>query len=412
MNAPTLLKKTSYTLSYSLIISAIVFTIYLTNFTLDDVAWHLDNLTMNGIFALTPDFFFCVFSFWFAFRQIFKDLNVLRFYLKAKKHEEEVIARGAKSSYEGAEGTGKTLNVANDTLLHAVEKDRKMRLEYIMKLPFRDKLLAEGDLDFKVLEESFFYYEKNKNNIPHFMSNFTVVFDGKKNYPFSMEYLDQERRLAEGFALGLTEVGNDLPNAWSRLPANPEKDVNKLKIKSETLSLSRQYFDLTITYDEQRTGEVFLGLRALNCGNRFLTRRESALDPKFLMLVRNFIEDKKIIPIGEKVLKLRERLFDETGTLVLLNDKLLKQYNKLLTKLEKHVKFFNFIDKLCKRIGFYLFYYVNKDSQDGKKEGEEEYFVTPKYFPFRFDTRGLRYDYDLYKEKPDFKITLPEKKDG
>ena len=401
MEAPSLLKKTSYTLIYNVILSAILFTVFSLFYTLDDVAWHLDNLTMSGLFALTPDFFFCVFSFWFAFRQVFKDINFFRFFFKSKKHEENVTKRGAKTSYEGPEGTGKTLNVANDTLLHASEKDRKMRLEYIKKLPFRDKLIAEGDIDFKVLEESFLYYERNKNQIPHFMSNFTVVYDGKKNYPFSMEYLDQERRLAEGFALGLTEVGNDLPNAWSRIPGDESKDIHKLRTKSETLSLSRQYFDLTITYDEQRTGEVFLGLRALNAENRHLTRRESALDPKLLLLIRNRIENKKLIPIGEKVLKLRERLFDSTGTLVLLNNKLLKDYYKQLRKLEKNVKLYNFFDKLCKRIGFYLFYYEHKDSHDGKKQSEELYFVTPKWFPFRFDTRGLRYNYKLFNEKPD-----------
>ncbi len=403
MKAPSLLKKTSYTIGYNVILSVVLFSVFLLRYTLDDVAWHLDNLTMMGLFALTPDFFTCVLTFWFAFRQTFKDLNFLRFFKKSKEHEDKVVKRGAKTSYEGPEGTGKTLNVANDTLLHAGEKDAKMRLEYIKKLPYREELVAEGDLDFKVLEESFLYYEKNKHLLPHYMSNFTFVYDGKKNYPFSMEYLDQERRLAEGFALGLTEVANDLPNAWSRIPSNPEKDVNKLMTKSETLSLSRQYFDLTITYDEQRTGEVFLGLRALNCENRHLIRRETALDPKLLMLIRDRIENKKLYPIGNKVLKLRERLFDENGKLILLDQKLLDKHNKLLRKLKRHVRVHNFFDKLCKRIGFYLFYYELKDSQDGSKQSKEHYFVTPKYFPFRFDTRGLKYNYKLYKEKPDFK---------
>ena len=401
MRAPTLFKRASYTIVYNIIVAGIVFPLFFLNFTLDDVAWHLDNLTMTGLFALTPEFFACIFSFWLAFRQFFKEVNLFRFLFKSKDHIDSIEKRGAKTSYEGSEGTGKTLNVANDTLLLASEKDRKMRLEYIKKLPFRDKLIAEGDIDFKVLEESFLYYERNKNQIPHFMSNFTVVYDGKKNYPFSMEYLDQERRLAEGFALGLTEVANILPNAWSRIPGDESKDVHKLRIKSETLSLCRQFFDCSITYDEQRTGEIFLGLRALNAENRHLLRRESALDPKLLLLIRNRIENKKLIPIGEKVLKLRERLFDSTGTLVLLNNKLLKDYNKQLCKLEKNVKVFNFFDKLCKRIGFYLFYYELKDSQDGKKQSEELYFVTPKWFPFRFDTRGLRYNYKLFNEKPD-----------
>lgn len=405
LKTPSLLKSSSWTIGYNVILTAMLFPLFFTLYTLDDVARHLDNFTMFGLRVLSLDFFLCVSLFWFSFRQFFKDINFFRFYFLSGKHKEEVIKRGAKTSYEGNEGTGKTLNVANDTLLHAEEKDRTMRLEYYKKLPFREKLIAEGDIDFKVLEESFLYYERNKQNIPHYMSNFIVVYDGKKNYPFSMEYLDQTRRLAEGFALGLTETANILPNAWSRIPGDEKKDVHKLRTKSETLSLSRQFFDLTITYDEQRTGEVFLGLRALNSQNIALKKRESVLEPKLLILIKDLIENIFLFPIGAEVSKLRERLFDDYGQLTLLNAGLLKKYNKLLKKLKKYSQMHSILSTFIQRIGFYIFYYDEKESQEATKTiNKDLFFVSPKWYPFRFDTRGLKYDYKLYRERPEFRV--------
>ena len=402
---PSVLKRTVWTIGYNVILSAIFFPAFYFLYTLDDVAKHLDNLTILGLTALSLDFVLCVGLFWFAFRQAFKDINLVRYLKRSLDHEKEVVKRGAKTSYEGPEGTGKTLNVANDTLLFAVEKDREMRLEYYKKLPFRDKLTQEGDIDFKVLEESFNFYERNKQNIPHFMSNFTVIYNGQKNYPFSMEYLDQTRRLAEGFALGLTETANILPNAWSRIPGDEKKDVHKLKTKSETLSLSRQYFNLTITYDEQRTGEVFLGLRALNSQNIELTRRETVLEPQALILLRNMIEDKVIFPLGEEIVKLRERLFDVYGNLYRLDRELLHKYNKLLKKLERFSKFHIVLCSVIARIGFYVFYYNEKESQEASKTiNRDKSFVSPRFYPFRFDTRGLKYDYKLYRERPEFRV--------
>lgn len=403
MKAPSLLKRASFTIVYNLILSAILFPAFGLLYTIDDVARHLDNLTMFGLYALTPDFFVCLTLFWFAFRQVFKDINLVRFLWKSREHELEIVERGAKVSYEGAEGTGKTLNVANDTLMIACQKDEEMRMRYFKKLPFREELLANGDVDFKVLEESFLYFERNEQNIPHLMTNFTLVYNGQKNYPFHMDYLDQKRRLAEGFALGLTEVGNDLPNAWSRIPGDEKKDIHNLRTKSETLSLSRQYFDLTITYDEQRTGEVFLGLRALNSENRSLKRRENILEPKFLLKILEMLENKKLAPLGESVVALREELFDEFGKLILLNRKKIDLYHKQLKKLKKVSIAHSRLQKLINRIGFYVFTYDLKESQDAtKKLSEDLTFVLPKYFPFKFDTRGLRYNYKLYSKKPDF----------
>lgn len=39
------------------------------------------------------------------------------------------------------------------------------------------------------------------------MSNYKIEYDGKENYPFDMAYFDQEKRLAEGFTMSLTESG-------------------------------------------------------------------------------------------------------------------------------------------------------------------------------------------------------------
>ena len=401
--APSLFERTSYTIGYNVILTLILIPTFFRLYTLDDVAYYLDLFTMLGLGALSFDFLLCLALFWFSFRQFFKDVNLIRFLWKSRYHILEVRERGAKVSYEGPEGTGKTLNVANDTLIIADEKDRKMRLEYYKKLPFRDKLLTEGDVDFKVLEDSFNYYEENEYYLPHVMANFSLVYRGRKNYPFDMAFLDQEKRLAEGFSLGLTEVGNILPNAWSRIPADESKDDNKLRIKSETLSLSRQYADLTITYDEQRTGEVFLGLRALNSENRALKEKINCLEPKFLMMIRDLIEDRKVARLGDKLVSLREQLYFKSNGLKRLDLNLRKKHDKVLKRLRKAVRMYDVINALCQRIGFYMFIYDSKESQDAtKKIKENECFVVPRYFPFRFDTRGLRYNYRLFNRKPDF----------
>lgn len=399
---PNLFQRTFLTLAYNVVASVLFLGLFAALYTIDDVAYYLDYFSMFGLGALSWDFVFCLFLAWFSFRQILKDINFIRYFFLSKRHEEDVSKRGAKTSYEGPEGTGKTLNTANDTLLIACEKDEKMRLAYYKKVADREKLLFDGDKDFKALEDSFLFYERNKKNIPHFMSNFTIVYNGQKNYPFHMDYLDQKRRLAEGFSLGLTEVGNILPNAWSRIPGDDKKDKHNTKIKSETLSLSRQYFDLTITYDEQRTGEVFLGLRALNSKNISLKSRKNVLEPALLVKLRDKLEN-RIFKRGELAVSLLFEIYDKDLVNVISSDeKKIKQFKKVIKKLKRLSLMHSFISGIVNKIGFYVFYYDDKESTEANKVKEADlYFVTPKYFPFKFDTRGLKYDYKLFNKKPE-----------
>ena len=272
--------------------------------------------------------------------------------------------------YEGTEGVGKTLNTAYETLFLATAKDRAMRLAYYLKCPYSSML--KDDTDFKVLKESFQYFERDKEHIPHLMANFDIIFEGKKQYPFSMEYLDKTKRLAQGFACGLTELALWLPNSWSRIPADEKKDVHNLKVKNELLSLSRQYFDLSIVADEQRTGEVFLGFRSVVSSNRQLTQRRKVLTPVFLEKLQGLLERRVL----KKKTKTTSRL------------------SKLYTKLSN----------LIQDIGFYVFYYSDKESIKDIVNSEENTFVISCDIPFEFDTTGQRKNYTLYDKSPDFTV--------
>ena len=114
------------------------------------------------------------------------------------------------------------------------------------------------------------------------MADFDIEYKGRKNYRWSMDFLDQKKRPAEGFAVAITEIANKLPNAWSRVPADEKKDTHNMRIKSETLSLTRQWYDMTIIGDEQRAGEVVLAFRSVCSQTRHLLGWKKVLQPKFL----------------------------------------------------------------------------------------------------------------------------------
>ena len=370
--APSLYSRVWKIWLYNTIWTAIFFGLFWGLYGLDALAFELDYFMMWGLAKPRLQIVPVGLSFWFMFRHFFKLLNLIKFTYLTSKHDDDIILYGGcKRMYEGTEGVGKTLNTAYEALFLATAKDRAMRLAYYLKCPYSSML--KDDTDFKVLKESFEYFERDKEHIPHLMANFDIIFEGKKQYPFSMEYLDKTKRLAQGFACGLTELALWLPNSWSRIPADEKKDVHNLKVKNELLSLSRQYFDLSIVADEQRTGEVFLGFRSVVSSNRQLTQRRKVLTPVFLEKLQGLLERRVL----KKKTKTTSRL------------------SKLYTKLSN----------LIQDIGFYVFYYRDKESIKDIVNSEENTFVISCDIPFEFDTTGQRKKYTLYDKSPDFTVT-------
>ena len=310
-----------------------------------------------------------ILAFWMWFRSLMRTINVGRRTYDSIKHEKEVIDNPtAKRAYEGVEGTGKTLNTANDVLMLAAEADRALRLRYYLMCPFSDKL--KDDPDFKVVKESVEYYDAHSDKLPHVMLNFKMKYEGREQYDFDMAYINQEKRIAEGFVIGLTEAGNILPNSESRISKDPKKDPTNFKPreKTEFLSLSRQFAALKMVYDEQRTGEVFLPLRSVTGQNWLLLERKKVLSAHFLIWLLDRLED--------AVLKFKE---------------------KTPAKLSK---LYEIISNLNEDIGFYVFKYSSKEAILNNTLSDDNEFVIPTDIPFEFDTRGERYKYKLFGTSP------------
>lgn len=366
--APTTFQRVWKVYAYNIFWSIVFFFIFFRFYSIEQVCYELDYFMFYGFTDLRLELFSTCIAFWFAFRQFFKDCNVIRFTIKMCRHDKDIIEKGGfKRMYEGSEGLGKTLNTAYETLQIACDKDRDLRLRYFLDYPFKEQL--KDDVDFKVLEESFEYYEKNTDKIPHLMANFKVGYKGKREYPFTMDYFDKKKRPAEGFACGITEVGNLLPNNQSRIAKDEKKDVFNAKTKQEILSLSRQYFNMHIVSDEQRTAEVFLPFRAVLSSNVKLIERRKVLKPFFLMNIQSFLEN-RIIKSGKKNKKWRSRL-----------------YRKLTN--------------IIQDIGFYVFIYEDRDGETSHTKKEDLEFVISCDIPFEFDTRGERNKYALYSRSPE-----------
>ena len=365
---PSIWKRVQPTVIYNVILSAIWFPLFLTFYNLDKVAFELDFFLMYGVDHLRWQFFTALICFFFFLRQIFKDLNLLIFTIQARNHDDDVIKFGGhKRVFDGIEGIGKTLNCTNDAVILACDKDEKMRFEYYLNKPFEKEL--QEDKDYKVLCDSVEFYKANPDKIPHLMANYKIQYDGKENYPFNMAYLDQEKRLAEGFVMTLTELADLLPNSWSKMPKDESKDDHKVIKKNETLSKSRQWFDLTIVSDEQRMGEVFIGFRSTTGLGRSLNDRRRRLKPNFLQFFEKLLYN--------WIMKCKERT------------------SKLLSRA------YRILHGLSSSIGFYEFEYVDRDVLTSKNSTDKKTFVVPCRFLFRYDTRGEREKYRLYSNKPE-----------
>ena len=357
-------------LVYNAIATAITFWLFWGNYTIDDLAAEIDYFTLWGFQDFRYELIFVCISFFLMFRQFFKDCNLLRFTILMVAHDREVTEKGGnKRLYDGVEGSGKTMTNANDTLFIACKKDVAMRLAYYLKYPFKEEL--KEDKDYKVLCESFnFYREHDEEYIPHLMSDFDIRYKGRKNYQWSMDFLDQKKRPAEGFAVAITEIANKLPNAWSKIPADEKKDKHGMKTKSETLSLTRQWYDMTIIGDEQRAGEVVLAFRSVCSQTRNLTEWKKVLSPKFL--------ERLLGCMKRRVLKKQE------------------QTSRLLSRT------YVWLERLVNRMGFRVISYRDKEAIKDSTKDEEKAFVLSCDLPFVYDTRGERHNYKDYECSPDF----------
>ena len=368
LKKPSLLRRVWKVWLYNAFWSIVFFGLFFGLFSIDVLAFELDYFMMYGMAKLRYNLIFVCLSFWFMFRQFFKIMNLIKFTYLTAQHDKEIIEKGgAKRLYDGEEGVGKTINTAFDTLMIGASKDRAMRLEYYLKHPYSSML--KNDVDFKVLKESFEYFQDHKDRIPHVMADFDIIYNKQKNYPFSMEYIDQVKRIAHGFSCGLTELAIHLPNSWSRIPADEKKDVHKCRIKNESLSLSRQWYDLTITADEQRCGEVFLGFRSVVSRAMSITARKKVLKPCFL--------DRYLKRLENRVLRRK------------------KKTSRLLSW------WYCKLRDISQDIGFYFFTYNLIDAQTGAVLESDLSFVTSCDIPFWFDTTGQRHNYKLYRQSPE-----------
>ena len=187
LEKPTLFCRTWKTWIYTLFWLIGFTLLFWLNFTLDDVAFELDYFLMYGLKDFRIELLYTAVAFWFWFRSCFKFFNLIKFTYLSAQHEVDVVENGgSKRLYEAVEGTGKTLNLANDLLLLACDQDYKMRLKYYLKYPFREEL--KDDPDFNVLKDSFEYFEKDLEHIPHLMANFYFEYNNQKAYPFSIDY--------------------------------------------------------------------------------------------------------------------------------------------------------------------------------------------------------------------------------
>lgn len=355
---------------YNAIFTALFFWLFWAHFTIDNLAYEIDYFTLWGFADFRINLVYVLVSFFFMFRQFFKDCNLIRFTVLMKRHDKEVVeSDGNKRLYDGVEGSGKTMTNANDTLFIACKKDVAMRLAYYLKYPYKDDL--KDDLDYKVLCDSFnFYGERSDEYIPHLMADFDIQYKGRKNYQWSMDFLDQKKRPAEGFAVAITEIANKLPNAWSRIPGDDKKDAHNMKVKSETLSLTRQWYDMTIIGDEQRAGEVVLAFRSVCSQTRHLLGWKKALSPKFLESILNLLK--------RRILKRKEKT------------------SKLLSSSYVH------LERLVNRMGFRVISYQDKEAITDRAEDKENIFVLSCDLPFIYDTRYERKNYKDYANPPDF----------
>lgn len=364
---PSLLKRVFPTLLYNVILSALIFFLTFRFLTLDSIAYELDYFLMYGIFFLRWQIFHTVILSFLFLRQVCKDINFIIFTIMSAQHDKDVIAVGGyKRIYDGIEGVGKTLNVTNDAVLLACDKDEQMRFEYYIGKAMGKT--PENSPEFKVLKQSFDFYKNNPDKIPHLISSYKIEYDGKKSYPFDLSYLDQKIRPPESAVMALSELGQILPNSLSRMPTDPKKDKNNILKKNETLSKSRQWFDLTIVSDEQRMGETVLYFRSVCGSGKSLSQRETVLKPIFLDILTRFLR--------KRVLKKKDKTKRGLARLYLISN------------------------KLSRSIGFYDFIYKDRDVISGSEKSKDLHFVIPRFFLFKYDTRGERENYPLLMANP------------
>jgi len=369
---PSLFRRVWKIWAYNTFWSIIFFTLFWANYTIEELCWELDWFFLYGFEDFRIELLYIGVTFWFMFRQFMKDCNLIKFTYLTAKHDEEIIKKGGyKRIYEGPEGNGKTLNAANDLLYLACDQDYEMRLRYYLKCPFADEL--KDDVDFKILKESYEFYEANPDKIPHLMANFKLKYKNREQYTFYKDYIDQKRRIAEGFVCGLTEVGNIYPNSWGKMPSDESKDPHNRVIKNEFFSLSRQYAALKMVLDEQRTGEVYLGLRSVMSSNRRIEERRKVLSPHFLIWLHKHL--------------LETWVFEDN---VNTSRRLSRVYSWLF--------------RLIEDIGFYEFTYKDKESIEDNVKKEGMKFVISCDIPFEFDTRGERVKYRLYSKSPEYVV--------
>jgi len=369
LKKPSFLRLTWKLWTYYLFFLALFGGLFFAHFTIEELCLELDYFMMYGLIKFRPQIIIMGYLFWQFVKYLFKVLNCIRFTWRTVKDIDKIMDNPvSKRAFEGVEGVGKTLLTAYVVLFLACKADDSLRMRYYLMCPFKDKL--KDDLDFKVVKDAYEYYEKNKDKIPHVMLNFKMKYRKQEQYDFDMAYLDMKKRIAEGMVVGLTEVGNILPNSESKIKKKEdENDDFFAKIKTEFLSLSRQYTALKMVYDEQRTGEVFLGLRSVTAINNLLEQRQKVLAPHFLIRIHNIlgrIVNRKGVNTGAKL-------------------------SKLYTWLEGQIE----------DIGFYVFTYADKEAIKDKVRSKDNQLVISCDLPFEFDTRGERYKYPLFSKKVD-----------
>ena len=79
LKKPSALRRVWKVWAYNIFWTAVFSQLFWGNYTIDELCLELDIFLMSSIYNVRQDFVIMVVLFWFWFRQMFKDANLIRF---------------------------------------------------------------------------------------------------------------------------------------------------------------------------------------------------------------------------------------------------------------------------------------------------------------------------------------------
>ena len=269
--------------------------------------------------------------------------------------------------WDGAPGTGKTFTSIYLSCYQAVVLWDELITQYLLHMPFAAKYLYEYQqgkstfwIAYKAVYDSIKFYNEN-GYIPCCYSNVKFMLCGKEPIPLDIKYFQQKKRFAEYNVKLVDEIAEMLPN--SMRTNNGFKDPLNVNDINNYLSLFRQFDEGHMLINDQRGGEVFIGVRAVLNVTNYLIEQRTLLSPRFLHWL-----------YGMLVARIKKRGINTS-----------RRLSAFLFRL----------DALIKDIGFRRFYYVRTLGADGRMRNDKDIhsYVLPCDVPFTYDDRARRNEY-------------------